>query len=83
MIGVNDVVGEFNKGIKKCDYCGGKLDNILIENHGQGGWFKALECLDCCKRFNIVRLETIEEIRRERNKFSRYLSTLKKASLNK
>ena len=81
MIGILDEIGEFNPGIKECEECGGDLGLCLIENHGQGGWFKSLECEERGKRFNIMPLKSIEEIKVFRNKMNRKISTLKKANL--
>ena len=71
VIGINDRIGIFNPGITECLYCGTTLDEVIIENHQAGGWFIGLECAHCGERFNIRKLETIEEIRRARTKFNR------------
>ncbi len=82
MIGLDTEIGITHPDIKECDECGGKLYKMSIENHGAGGWFKALECFECSKQFNIRKF-TSEEYRILRNKLSREISTLKKANLCK
>ena len=47
--------------LKKCSKCFGNLNKVIIENHGKGGFFKALECEDCLERQDIKKL-TDEEL---------------------
>jgi hypothetical protein len=80
MIGIDEEIGITHPDIKECDRCGSQLSKVEIENHGQGGWFNAVECDNCGKRFNITKF-TQEDYRKLRNRLNRQISALKRTNL--